>query len=369
MEQTVYAEKETLEINEYQKRFDDISTWAAEALDGNMRSEFSFQFDGQDLYGRDGRTLTPIFDNAIENAKNNAKFEPLLNFEVERRIVERQELDDILAMARGDGPNTMVVVSDFPMALKEHHQNVGGYDTKRQQTMLRVISREQDGSIKMTSQSLDRSDRQSLEAIYDSFDLVPEQGELLGQRIQLDLPSSEQQVLVDKLTGIYDRSLNQKFGGSWYAGRANNAIANTYDFVLEQQDLLNAFTERYLDGELLSADQFYNLAAAIQNRVETRQHVSSHASRLVMPTNPIVEMELAGNQARKEGRSFSGCGLTVGADGASETDQELNELGYGDKGDKKTMKCVNCPECGTFHDEVKKVAGKYRCKNKTCKLH
>src|SRR6185312_9732947 len=114
----------------------DTATWLAEALNGNMRTSFEYSTDGLELYGEDGGAVGEIFDGAVTAAQEIVKRNPGLLFELRRRIIERGEYDDMLAMARGEF-NTMVVVSDFPPELMGAQEDVGGYNASRKQTMLR----------------------------------------------------------------------------------------------------------------------------------------------------------------------------------------------------------------------------------------
>ena len=127
-------------IDHNKQTYEDMTTLLAEAVESPMRTPFEFTFDGSDLFAGDGRPLTPIFDEAITEAEQIAEECPELDFEIRRRQHDRDELDDMLAMARGELPNTMVVVSDFPSELMNATKDVGGYNVTRQQTMLRVLT-------------------------------------------------------------------------------------------------------------------------------------------------------------------------------------------------------------------------------------
>lgn len=357
------------EINEYLKQYDDAATWCAEVLEGRMRTSFEFNFDGEELFSHDGRPIGPIFENATSDAKQNALRDPKMNFEVRRREKENQEKNMMYAMMRGELPNTMIVISDFPEELVDETEDIGGYNVTRQQAMLRVITRNPNGTLTITSQSLDKSDRDGLESIYSFFGEAPEEGELLGQRIHCDLTLAQQNTIVSRLTDAYDTTLMQKFGGTWVAGRQPGDEINTYDFVREQADLLDGFVNLAFDKENIET-LFYGLAAAITERFKNRgKRDFIPSSRYYSKESVRVEIKLAAETARAEKQTFSGCGLSLtGEKGLDDqdgsADDQLEQLGYGSK--DKVMKCVNCPDCGTFHDEVKPVKGKYRCKNPDC---
>jgi hypothetical protein len=321
---------------------DDISTWLAEVLDGSMRTPFEYSFDGHELYARDGSALKTIFKDAICDAEKIADSSPNLTFELRRRYIEMEEYGDMIAMAKGQAPNTMVVVSDFPPELMDTDQDVGGYNVARKQTMLRIITRNEQGGIEMRSQSLDGSNREGLEALYGELGFVSQPGELLSQRMQLDLEVIDQQYLVDRLMGVYDRSLESQHGEPFYAGRKQQDNRNTYDFVCSQYDLLNA----YLAGAQTDEEK-YNLAAAMTARFKQKTPIYiEQKSHYIQSFSVAIEMELAGRAAAEEGKVFSGCGASLAAKGS---EAELEQLGYGNKTstessyafDKK-MFCVVC---------------------------
>ena len=254
-------------------------------------------------------------------------------------------------MANGELPNTMVVISDFPAELMDAKKDVGGYNVNRKQTMMRVITRDEQGKLNIISQSLDRSDRTGLEAIYDSLGFKTVPGELLSQRMHLDLPKEEREFLPDWLTGTYDRALAAQWGGEWYAGRTPGERLNTYDFVCAQQDLLEAFSaETYLAGEA-NETILYSLAAAMHERFKNplvaNETINNWRQAGFSLDSTYVEMEQAASRARIRNETFSGCGLSLGD--TQRTDQELGKSGYGNKTDEETaykfdkkMYCVVC---------------------------
>lgn len=341
MEQTVMMRSsgETIHFDYEKRRYNDTVTWLSEVLPGHMRTPFEYQYDGHELYADDGSSLGEIFDDAIKQAEH------LPAYERRRRRIEKEEYRDMLGMMRGDLPNTMVVISDFPPELMNAAQDVGGYNVNRKQTMLRVLTKTPEGTLKMYSQSLDGSNRQALESIFHQLGKEAEPGELLGQRLHLEVDSHEQEFMVDWLMGVYDRSLEAQFGGHWYAGRQDRPAVNTYDFVRSQKDLLAAYlttTDNFSGG---AAD--YNLAAAFEARY--RQHQQGILPRrtadafvgqnVIAQVLALEEMNSAGAIARQTGITYSGCGATISAESDSGKlglglGQELESAGYGNKADK-----------------------------------
>lgn len=339
MQSTMERQRVGAEHFDYQiRRYNDTVTWLAEVLPGSMRTPFEYQFDGRELYASDGSALSKIFDDSVEQAQH------LPVYEQRRRYIEKDEYLDMLAMMRGDRLNTMVVVSDFPPELMNAAEDVGGYNVARKQTMLRVLAKTPEGTLKMYSQSLDGSNRQALEDIYAELGFVPAAGELLGQRMHVQLSEAEQKILVDRLMGVYDRSLASQFGGDWYAGERSGRRINTFDFACQQQDLLRAYlstTDWFTGGE---AD--YNLAAAVLARFENRvvrqpvfiaRQTEYTGYPIAAHAMALAEMNGAGVIARREGVVVSGCGMTIRRESTNtegSAEDQLREAGIGNQSDK-----------------------------------
>lgn len=348
----------TVEFDQEERTYNDLTTWAAEVLDGNMRTPFEYEFDGQELYAGDGGSLGTIFEDAITDAYKIAEENPILDFEIERRKIEQEEYLDMISMARGDLPNTMIVVSDYPEELRHINRDVGGYNSTRQQAMVRVITLTPGGKIKIISQSLDKSDRESLENIYRHFGFEAEEGRLLGQRMHLQVNEQRQQAVIDESTAAYDEKLSEIHGEQYYAGRRPQKNRNTYDFVIKQQDLIQAYLanptnnnkysfaaaleERWQKDRSYKPDSYSNNTA--DGKVTYRKEEIS-ADWLVKVQS---EMNRAGSTARARGKVFSGCGATIEANAEEEKDNaadELSSLGYGNKyeeGDKYGSLTFSC---------------------------
>ncbi|MBP9853055.1 MAG: hypothetical protein QG629_647 [Patescibacteria group bacterium] len=322
----------TDQFDRYLRDYNDTTTWFAEVLDGSMRTPFEYNFDGQELYADDGAALRPIFEDALQHAEQIITNEPVLSFEKRRRQHELDEYEDMIAMAKGSQPNTMVVVSDFPEELQHARADVGGYNTTRKQTMLRVIYW-QDGRMHMLSQSLDDSNRHALEALYSHMGANAEQGELLGQRIHANLDTEDQKYLIDRLTGVYDRDLEQQFGGVWHAGR-KEAKLDTFAFAKSQHDLVDRYIAAKQTGTLSNYEEVNILATLDARYARAKQpEIVTGKEQLVCsafrPPIPLaVELRAMGDAARATGKTFSGCGGTVRA-GESSAESQMNELGYG----------------------------------------
>jgi hypothetical protein len=335
--------------------YNDATTMLAEALDGHMRTPFEYAFNGEDLIANDGSSLTQVFEDSLADAQRVADERPELIFEPRRRQHERDELSDMIAMARGEAPNTMVVVSDFPPELMSAQQDVGGYNVTRKQTMLRVLVW-QENCLKVYSQSLDGSNRQALEAIYTQCGAQPQPGELLAQRLHIDLSKEEQEEITDQLTTAYDESLVSQYGGEWHAGRRpkpNERPVNTYEFVLAQHDLVHHVMDCHRTGTLDSA-KVYNVTALLEKRLNEYAMQTSASEDLPshMYASPFVNLQedllRAGREALAEGKVFSACGITIERQAELSASEQLAQAGYGNN-DEGPCEFISkkCPSCGT----------------------
>lgn len=362
METLAATQNELSDQDRERQIYIDLLTQFSELVDGNMRTDFDLELAGDDLIGEDGRGLDKITKDALDEAKQIALGTPELSGEPRRRRHEREEFEQVLAMAKGEGTNTLIVISDFPQELMKATKDVGGYNVSRKQTMLRVFIRPPVGRIRMFSQTLDGSNRQALEAIYKNYNQIPEQGELLGQRIPVELNPYEQENVVNQAVGVHDTNLADQFGGEWYAGRRPGDIRNTYEFVSRQYDLIEACVKLQKDN-LLDDRTMYDVAATMQKRfdLEQRGNISTAPREQVVNLHAFYhEIQIIGDEARWEGKSFSGCGVTLrpdGTDGSTENNLEL--AGYGNKSNTADCEFIS-KECPMCHAKNVKTTSKRR---------
>jgi hypothetical protein len=170
---------------------------------------------------------------------------------------------------------------------------------------------------------------------------------------------------MDGLTGVYDRALEARYGQTYYAGRPSLRRMNTYEFVCRQQDLLQAYMEAHAQGgggqQLL-----YGLAAAMRARFEgisRSRPAENHPVTVDTPRFALEEMMRAALAAQREGRTFSGCGASLGPEGTVGAQDELSEAGLGNKTSESTkytfdkhMHCVVC-QAPPKKGENKKMCG------------
>ncbi len=322
-----------------QRRYDFV-TQMAELVEGVMSTEFEVYPTGTDLIGEDGRSLDQITAKGCEDARRIAAVNPERWFEVRRSNLERQELPLVLDMAAGKGPNTLVIVSDCPEEVIAAGKHIGGYNSDRKQTMLRIFTYyAPTKKMKMYVRSLDGSNRQALEAIYTRLNFGAQPGELLGQRMNIDLPHDRQLQLADELRDVYDQSLSEQFGGEWHGGRSPVDMRNTYEFVMQQTDLIDECLRLDKLG-WLNQDFLYNVAATMNKRFAAAKAGDQAVSEQSLQ-ELHQEIIWAGDIARALGITFSACGDSFGP-GSSLFEQ----AGYGkssseDQYGPLSFKCSN----------------------------
>lgn len=351
----------------------DTITWLAETLHGSMRTSFDYHFDGQELYAEDGGAMGEVFDSSISTARLIAEYNPNLLFELRRRIIEKGEYEDMLKMAKGELPNTMVVLSDFPEELMHGSENVGGYNSSRKQTMLRVISRQSNGDIRMVTQSLDGSNRRALESIYNKLIVEAKPGELLEQRINLEFPEQWQGELINNLQNTYDQSLTDQIGGNWHSGIRQNSkveVINTAEFVSRQTDLIEWFVRAKLQNPKSAEKLRYGLAATVKQRFDQSfiaSHIAMSNSNVFLPeieNRLSAEISIAIQKAVSRGDSYSGCGLKVGVEG--DINSQLEESGFGNKADEDQYGSLHF-KCSKGHNNTR-PRGRLIDKCQSCRI-
>jgi len=347
---------------EFERLWQDETTWVAEALDAPLEKDLRYYLHDGELHSREGLPLRKIFDDSINYYKDQATAHPEYMFQYQRALLEKEEFEQMESMAHGDGSNTMVVISTYPDELRDASKDVLGYQFKRKLGFLRIVKRHDDGALAMWTHSFDGNDQDGIEAIFHSLGKnVDWDRDVLGQRVMLDLNSLKQELLGDSLLYAYDKTLHEQRGGNWYAGRNEAERREAIAFVESQTDLVAHHVDAMLKhgkkpGFL--SNQRYDFALAMRRRFEGVQVISSDVAG---------EMSSAGSVGRAAGETASGCGMTLEAT----TSQELSDAGYkiadpGEKmvnGETKFDDCMKCPKCKTTGVLIEKNNSKvyYTC--------
>lgn len=338
--QREYERQQAFELFEYQRRLTDEVTDMSERLAAPMRNRFEYNLGEDGELWFQGEPIKHVFDDGIAVAEELAQKNPQFVTELVRRHLERQEYDAMCELARGreGSPDILVIESPIPDAvLKGVHLNA--YDRKRKKTLVRVFCRTANG-IEATSLSLDRSDRDGLNAIAELFggtiDADATSEDILAMRFWGYADDYKDGDVVKSVCSAYDKALSKKLGGEWYAGRQPSEVLDAKAFIETQPDLVRQHMEvimalkKSYDGDERDTrleDARYNLAAALTRRMRGDSDAGS--------------LPEAGAEARAKGETYQGdCPTGV----ASTVQQSLSELGLGKD---EHMRCVTCPICGT----------------------
>lgn len=319
-------------------RFEEI-TDQSERLARPMENGFIYQRDHEgklslEIEGR-REYLEKVFREGYEHAQEMARYD-LANwgFERERRGIELEELQEIQQLQDGE---TMIVFSPIPDAARQGQTTINGYDRKRQKMLVRIAERQGDETA-IFSFSLDGSNYQAMQAAGQAVGAAIPDGlgseDILRQRFHYEASDFSLSDFHSLIRTAYDMSMEQQFGGSFYAGRHDINKEDALTFIKAQPDLIDrhmqavqSIMSKVMDKS--QKDQFleaarYDLAAALDSR---------------MRGNRVDDLAEAGDVARAEGRDYNGDCPTGSASGQAE------QLGYMQgKGEYKWM---NCPYCGT----------------------
>lgn len=334
--------------------YEDECTWLGETLNGSMRTSFTYKNVNGELVASDGRAIGKIFSDGLQYSYILAEKDPRFAGEVTRCHHEWEEFQLMQWMANdSSAPNTMIVNSAILESLKNSTQNdVGGYKPARGMGWNRIITRNTDNSITITSQSLDGNSRAGYAAILNEFDGIDVPGEdelsnddMLSWRVRLNLTTEEQQDLSDRLMAVYDKSMGED-GKTYRAGRLQEN-GDTWQFTIAQDDLVREHLRqaaplilRYKRGDgsvekELSQVRFAT-AATLKRRYELGVEWQSKHTSLA------AERQSAASDAAASGESFGGCGLSVSVS----AEQQLGELGFGNR--LKRGACPHCKEVITY---------------------
>lgn len=335
----------------------DEQTWVAENLDAPLEKPIDYRFHQGELWSEQGQPMGDIFKNSINLYQAIAEERPELAFQLRRAQAENREYETMKAMARGEAPNTLIVVSPYPKELETATEPILGYQPDRRLGFLRVLTHEGGGQVRMWAHSFDKSDPQALEAMYEAMGHRIDWGhDVLEQHIAVDIDNHvDRELLRDQLLYAYDASLAKRFGGFWFAGRSKKEHdareREAVEFVNQQQDLLQAHVDALIHVGPTSkrADKLrYAFRAAMVRRFKGD---TSH--RDASDGSVATEMATAGHEAAQHGEKASGCGLTIAIEQPSIA-RQLEEAGF--KTNVAALKyldeCMKCPKCKTTGVEV-----------------
>jgi len=371
----------------FEQAADQESSHISEALNGKVSTRFDFDARGGKLYFLQPGGVTDWYEmhhNGYARAKALAENDPQLAF---YRRISKAELENAATqeeLLKTGEPFAMVELSlaGDDLAPREALKKVGR-DPELRRAFLRVsVSDGQKFSI--YSESLDgvtvedgrdiasgwglwQNSKMSLEPNASSVDILANPIILKQDELNLE----HMHTLAERLVQAYDDRLQAKTGQTYRSGRSPEQALRTYEFVLNNPDLMNAHMEGLchlagsnFDLKVLADyanDLRYDIMASYKQRME---------GKWIDKGNLAESVAGAGASERAVGTEFYGCDTTVGSNNianggyANSEGKSLMELSG------KKIQCANsdckkkvvvpdsdliegkltCSECGLQYD-------------------
>ena len=291
--------KEKIELNRHmryeaevahERRRTDIITDASERIAAPMANSFNYELgDDGHLYFQ-GQPIVEVLDRGIETAYQLSLKYPAFQVELERRLIERAEYDDIRLIAQGGKnlPDALHVFSLTPDAVLEG-VNLGAYSLERKKIMYRRFQRT-DSGVCATSISLDGGDRTAL------ADVTRKLGHELPKELNSEEVLAKRIITTNSKINVrreYDDSLKRQFGGDWYGGRRDSPVLDAMSFIEEQTDLLNEVMR--ITSSMSSNSLEYELAI---------QNFTASLNRRLRGQADLVSQTDSGDVARAKGENL-----------------------------------------------------------------
>jgi hypothetical protein len=280
---------------------DQESSHISEVLPGVVNTKFDFDVRDGKLYALQPNGVTDwreLHENGVARARSMAEFDDNFKFYED---ISAAELNEALVQERLVNLNKPAAIitlslSGDDLANADILKKLGR-DPAQKRAFLRVSwTNGTDKQIYLDSRSIDGMD------LKDGIDFLNELGvELPDDANSLDVLSSQVVIddldeiqlsqLADELVAKHDRRLLEKTGLVHKAGRSEHDARDTYEFVLNQHDLLNMHMESLC--ELARRElPLPILAKYTDNLMESVSH--------------------AGGAERSMGTTFDGCDTSIG---------------------------------------------------------
>jgi hypothetical protein len=221
--------------------YDEELTYVVEALDKPHQTAFFISYDSEsnDLFNQRGDSLTESYKKGYAAAQKTAAANPMYKFHEYRCLQDIYELADTKELMRtGDVGESVVVLSPFP---EEAYASYGkqnleaiGYQPQRLLGFIRVNQKIDEHTVKVTSFSIDNSDLSAFRSV----------AEFIGTEVPVIIPSDmflKYRSIIssspESLVEVYDKSMSQKYGGNFSAGRRQIGEENAWEFIIQQKEL------------------------------------------------------------------------------------------------------------------------------------
>lgn len=357
--------------------YDEELTYIAEGIDLHSYTPFKLREENGELasfYQGKWEPYTLRLIKGLITAEKEAADDPRKTFLAERAAEDLRMGYKMRALEVGE---SMVWHSPFP---EEEYKLYGeefigdqGFQARRRMGFIYRAERQEDGGVLLESQTVDNSDDEAFAAA-------------------LELYENDKNASLATVVEAYDYELGQEHEAEFRNGRkveAGKIDENAWEFIQKNKLVLDCYFEDLVDlakqdisdNELKIAKKrlTYGTWAQLKKRLSGSMPIVVSNHNPVEPTGFYItpefiraERQQAYKELSKRGEVMFGCGGSISGDKAllDATEADVFDLAFNGKEDDSktdsTMRCVNCPKCRTFHDEVKPVQGKYRCKKKDC---
>jgi hypothetical protein len=301
---------------------DQESSHISEVLPGIVSTRFNFDIKDGKLFAIQPNGVTDwrqMHENGVARARSMAELNGEFKFYEE---ISKAELSEALAqeqLASYETPVAMITLSlcGDDVASEQALKKLGR-DPDQKRAFLRVSwTNGRDSQIYLDSRSIDgmtlADGKQFLKELGTELPEGASSLNVLSTQLLFNgLAESDLSNLADKLVDSYDQKLFEKTGIKHKAGRSETDARDTYEFVLQQHDLLNVHMEslcelakRNLPLPLMAqyTDNLrYDIMASFKQRLEGKwEELGSLAE----------SVSHAGGSERASGTVFSGCDTSI----------------------------------------------------------
>ncbi len=354
-------------------------SYITEGIDRAARTSFDLKCMGSELvYFDDGdwRLYADMIETGLLAAQYDAGLDKRCEFLIEWAERDKYHFDNMNQLLPGQ---RHVWASPYPQDVEDRFGpkflESKGLNPTRRLGFIYQASCLEDGTIRLESQTVDRSDEAALSKVLQSF----EQDQSLG---------------LDDLVEVYDQHLSQTYGGRYYAGRSDAERAeNAWQLIRANRDLV----ELLLNGlesiarspagrfelEETTRKHIYGVWALMKKRLDGTAAAmtmdSENANHGFVTWRLSQEVRSALVEFASEGKVLAGCGGSISLDDQIE---DMDAAGAHESiftsRNRKTevMKCVTCPLCNRqgvdatiVYKDNKKIITCSKCnKSKTYKV-
>lgn len=356
-------------------------SYLAEGIDRAARTSFALKRINDELvYFKAGRwrPYLGMLTTGLEVAEEEAAADPRRHFQLEWACYDLARGYELGGMEAGERRHWL---SAYPHHLAEHYGTAFmadcGLNPQRALGFIYEAECQDDGSVVLRSQTIDRSDPDALAAVSEAIAAG------LGYNL-------------DALTGIYDSTLGEKYGTRFSAGRTDSEVqGDAWEAINRQQPLISYHLDGLeslacsgLEGKQLEnavKKHVYGVWATFRKCLDSPRYykelASTYANHYAGGGAAAAYEQLARaarhnfDEFADRGELLIGCGGTIrvlsGADSALNAEpSDVFSAIFGSKTcpEVKNGQRTTCPHCRKLVRAIVPSREKIFCSNGECKL-